>query len=144
MGARGARVAVPFVLDASAAIEAVADDEGGPVGAAVLDRLGRDRAVVPAIWGAEVANAVRSGWHAGRLSEAAARRIVDDLAVAPVDVAPPGELRWSVIEAAEITGLTAYDAAYLVLAVETGLELATCDQQLRAAAERAGISCIRA
>ena len=133
---------MPFVLDASAAIEAVADDEVGPVGAAVLDRLRQDRAIVPAIWGAEVANAVRNGWHAGRLSEQAARQIVDDLAVAPVDCAPPGELRWSVIEAARVTGLTAYDAAYLVLAVETGLELATCDQELRAAAERAGVVCI--
>ena len=133
---------MPFVLDASAAIEAVAGDEVGPVGAVVLDRLRQDRAIVPAIWGAEVANAVRNGWHAGRLSEEAARQIVDELAVAPVDCAPPGELRWSVIEAAKVTGLTAYDAAYLVLAVETGLELATCDQRLRLAAERAGVACI--
>lgn len=133
---------MPFVLDASAAIEAVADDEGGPVGAAVLERLRRDRAVVPAIWGAEVANAIRNGWRAGRLSEEAARGIADDLMAAPVDTAPPGELRWSVVEAAKVTGLTAYDAAYLVLAVETGLELATCDQQLRTAAERAGVTCI--
>jgi predicted nucleic acid-binding protein len=133
---------VPFVLDASAAIEAVADDEVGPVGAAVLERLRRDRAVVPAIWGAEVANAIRNGWHAGRLSEEAARGIVEDLTAAPVDTAPPGELRWSGVEAAKVTGLTAYDAAYLVLAVETGLELATCDQQLRAAAERAGVTCM--
>lgn len=133
---------MPFVLDASAAIEAVADDEGGPVGAAVLERLRRDRAVVPAIWGAEVANAIRNGWRAGRLSEEAARGIIDDLTAAPVDTAPPGELRWSVVEAAKVTGLTAYDAAYLVLAVETGLELATCDQQLRTAAERAGVTCI--
>ena len=133
---------MPFVLDASAAIEAVADDEVGPVGAAVLERLRRDRAVVPAIWGAEVANAIRNGWHAGRLSEEAARGIVEDLTAAPVDTAPPGELRWSGVEAAKVTGLTAYDAAYLVLAVETGLELATCDQQLRAAAERAGVTCM--
>ena len=133
---------MPFVLDASAAIEAVADDEGGPVGAAVLERLRRDRAVVPAIWGAEVANAIRNGWRAGRLSEEAARGIIDDLTAAPVDTAPPGELRWSVVEAAKVTGLTAYDAAYLVLAVETGLELASCDQQLRTAAERAGVTCI--
>ena len=133
---------MPFVLDASAAIEAVADDEAGPVGAAVLDRLRRDRAVVPAIWGAEVANAVRNGWHAGRLTEQAARRIVDDLAIAPVDAAPPGEVRWSVVETAKETGLTAYDAAYLVLALETGLELATCDRELRAVAERAGVACL--
>jgi predicted nucleic acid-binding protein len=133
---------VPFVLDASAAIEAVADDEVGPVGAAVLERLRQDRAVVPAIWAAEVANAILNGWHAGRLSEEAARSIVEVLTAAPVDTAPPGELRWSVVEAAQVTGLTTYDAAYLVLAVETGLELATCDQQLRAAAERAGVACI--
>ena len=133
---------MPFVLDASAAIEAIAADEGGPVGAAVLERLRRDRAVVPAIWGAEVANAIRHGWRAGRLSEEAARGMVDDLLAAPVDTAPPGELRWSVVEAAKVTGLTAYDAAYLVLAVETGLELATCDRDLRAAAERAGVTCI--
>ena len=115
---------------------------GATVAAARVAGLGVGGEVVAAGGGAGIEKAGRHGWDAGRLAGRGAGRIVDDLAAAPVDCAPPGELRWSVVEAAQVTGLTAYDAAYLVLAVETGLELATCDRQLRAAAARAGVPCI--
>jgi predicted nucleic acid-binding protein len=48
----------------------------------------------------------------------------------------------ALLEIAHQTGLSAYDASYLLLAVDMGLELATCDRQLRAAAERVGVVCI--
>ncbi len=40
------------------------------------------------------------------------------------------------------TGLTAHDAAYLLLAVEAGAPLATEDVAMRTAAERLGIACL--
>jgi len=40
------------------------------------------------------------------------------------------------------TGLTAHDAAYLLLAVEAGAPLATEDAALRPAAEQAGVACL--
>lgn len=44
-----------------------------------------------------------------------------------------------ILTLAERHGLTAYDAAYLALALETNLPLATLDNQLRAAAVREAV-----
>lgn len=47
-----------------------------------------------------------------------------------------------ILQLAERHGLTAYDAAYLALAVERQLPLATLDKQLIAAAPREGVTLI--
>jgi predicted nucleic acid-binding protein len=46
----------------------------------------------------------------------------------------------AVLDLARTHGLTAYDAAYLELAMREGLPLATQDDALRSAAEQAGAS----
>jgi predicted nucleic acid-binding protein len=45
----------------------------------------------------------------------------------------------AVLAAGRHHGLTAYDAAYLVLAEREGIPLATTDGKLRAAAQAAGV-----
>jgi predicted nucleic acid-binding protein len=45
--------------------------------------------------------------------------------------------------AARHSGLTAFDAAYFELAMRRNLPLATLDDQLRAAAQKAGIELLR-
>jgi predicted nucleic acid-binding protein len=47
------------------------------------------------------------------------------------------------VAAARQSGLTAYDAAYFELALRRNLPLATLDDKLRAAAQRAGIELLR-
>ena len=50
---------------------------------------------------------------------------------------------YALIAAARQSGLTAYDAAYFELALGRNLPLATLDDRMRAAAQRAGIELIR-
>jgi predicted nucleic acid-binding protein len=52
---------------------------------------------------------------------------------------PEEEVPASLLGLARTHQLTAYDAAYLVLAIQTGLPLASRDRKLRAAAQRSNV-----
>jgi predicted nucleic acid-binding protein len=80
-----------------------------------------------------------------RLSRAEAGRFVELLGALPIVVEEvPFELATSdVLSRAREHGLSAYDAAYLDLAMRKGLPLATRDSTLRAACRKAGVSMMR-
>ena len=132
-----------FVLDASAALALAFPDEGADdatVGA-VEGRLRREQAWVPAVWHLEVGNALLVAVRSGRIDEAVAREALDLLSALPVEAA--GGSPWAALRAAwslaRTHGLTTYDAAYLALAMERGVPLATLDRRLRRAARAAGV-----
>ncbi|MCX6392535.1 MAG: type II toxin-antitoxin system VapC family toxin [Actinobacteria bacterium] len=133
---------MPFVLDASAALEAAFDDESGAVGAAVVDRLASDTAFVPSIWFSEVVHAILQAVRRGRLTLEDAHTALAAITDCSISAVPDHRETRALLDVACQTGLSAYDASYLLLAMDMGLELATCDQQLRLAAERAGVACI--
>jgi predicted nucleic acid-binding protein len=109
---------------------------------AVLARLEDDTAVVPSLWPLEVANGLVSAERRRRLTAAGLARAVELSLALPIDVqAVPVDLALvAVLELARRHGLTAYDAAYLDLAMRQGLPLATEDAALRGAAGRVGVS----
>ena len=133
---------MPFVLDASAALEAAFDDESGAVGSAVADRLASDSAYVPSIWFSELVHALLQAVRRDRLSLESAHAMLAAIVDCSITAVPDHRETRALLAVAHRTGLSAYDASYLLLAVDMGLELATCDQQLRAAAERVGVVCI--
>lgn len=59
-----------FVMDASVTLAWAFEDEVTPYTEAVLDKLTRSRAVVPALWPLEVGNALVVAERRGRLKEA--------------------------------------------------------------------------
>lgn len=133
---------MPFVLDASAALEAAFDDGSGAAGRAVMDRLAVDDAAVPPIWFAEVVDGALQAVRRGRATPDGARATLAALLDCPISSVPEdGEAR-ELLDLAHRTGLSACDASYLRLALDAGLELATCDRRLRAAAERVGVACL--
>ena len=133
---------MPFVLDASAALEAAFDDESGAVGCAVADRLARDSAYVPSIWFSEMVNAMLQAVRHDRLSLVGARTMLAAIIDCAITAVPDHQETQALLDVAHQTGISAYDASYLLLAIDMGLELATCDQQLRTAAARVGVACI--
>jgi predicted nucleic acid-binding protein len=132
---------MPFVVDASLALAWHFEDELSEYADRVLDRLREDRAVVPSIWPLEVANGLLVAERRGRLSPARLARAVDLFQQLPIFVFEVGAqvALGSVLELGHVHGLSAYDAAYLELAMREGLPLATQDDALRVAAERAGV-----
>lgn len=133
-----------LVVDCSVAVAWCIDDESSPETDAILDRVRDEGAVVPALWHLELANVLVQAERRGRLSvrDTAARLpLLDALPIATDDEAP-GRVRGNVLALARAEGLTAYDAAYLELALRTGADLATKDTALARAARRAGVTVV--
>ena len=98
--------------------------------------------MVPAHWAVEVTNALLTAVRRGRVTEAKAQRFVEDLGALPIriDTQPAAHTFSRVFELGQQLKLTSYDAAYLELAVRSGLPLATLDEQLRKAAVATGVA----
>lgn len=126
-----------FVPDASATLAWFFEDETSEWTEALLTRLkSGDSAIVPKHWPVEVANALLVAVRRGRISTDKTARFLEDLLALPIRIDSAGsEITFGPVFAyAEQYGLTAYDAAYLELAVREGVALATSDNDLRNAA----------
>jgi predicted nucleic acid-binding protein len=129
-----------IVIDASVTIAWIATDERSDYADAVLAACASDRAVVPALWHWEIANALVMLERRGRVTSAAATysSVMRHL---PVDADNLGIESRSLdeIAIAQRHQLSVYDAAYLALAKSRGLPLATLDTQLARAATVEGV-----
>ena len=132
---------MPFVIDASATLPWRFADEATLWSEALLDRVeAGEELFVPAHWPLEVVNTLLMAQRRGRVTHEQVREFIEDLAALPIRIAAIGPLNWAaILNLAEHHRLTAYDAAYLDLAVRTGLPLATLDLDLRKAAAVAGV-----
>jgi predicted nucleic acid-binding protein len=131
-----------FVLDCSVTMAWCFDDEATPYTDGVRDSLADMRAVVPSLWPLEVANATIVGKRRKRLDEARSRRFIVLLEALPIGVDDETGRRafGDIAHLARMHQLSAYDAAYLDLAIRRGLPLACLDGKLKAAASAAGVS----
>lgn len=127
------------VLDASFVLRYVLHTSAARPHASGLLMLKDCELIVPALWNAEVANALvqaeRRGAAAPHRVGAALEAI---LALNPVVDAQVVEVARAV-ECARAHGLSAYDALYFELALRRRAALATFDAEMMAAAPRAGI-----
>jgi predicted nucleic acid-binding protein len=131
---------VSLVVDCSVAVAWCIDDEASPETDALLERVRDEGVVVPALWHLEFANVLLQAERRGRLSvrDVAARLAVLDALPIVTDGEVLGRVRGAALALARAEGLTAYDAAYLELALRTGADLATRDAALARAARRVG------
>ena len=130
-----------FVLDASVTLAWCFKDESDVRAAKALGHLSSTTGVVPSIWGLEVGNALLVAERRGRVSAAEVADVVDLLRELRIEIDPtPREIVFGpVLSLARAQRLSAYDSAYLELALRLGLPLATLDVRLAAAAERLGV-----
>jgi predicted nucleic acid-binding protein len=130
-----------FVLDGSVALAWYFADEAD----AYADEVGRQlpavEAIVPTIWPLEVANAVLMGERRKRSTPAQAATWISHLLTLPitVDGETSAHALGAILNLARMQSLSAYDAAYLELAMRRGLPLATLDDQLKVAAAAVGV-----
>jgi predicted nucleic acid-binding protein len=131
-----------FVPDASVTVTWCFEDEATSWTDALLARLkASDEAIVPAHWPAEVSNAILMAVRRGRISGEKAGRFFEDLRALPIHV-DPFSSDYAFDRVFALAGhhrLTAYDAAYLELAIRMSLPLATLDEDLQEASRAAGI-----
>lgn len=130
-----------IVLDGSVALSWCFADESDPYADLVLRALPKMPAVVPTLWHLEIANALLMGERRKRSQEADTAQWLLFLRSLPIIAEEDTTARaWSdVLHLARSHDLSAYDAAYLELALRRGFPLATLDKKLRKAAKKAGV-----
>lgn len=125
-----------FVVDCSVTIAWFMPDEEEPLADRVLSLLSDGQALVPALWSLEVSNALIVAERQKRLTKLESSGIWRRLKGLPIKIE-----QFSSNDVEEIMTLarehrlSAYDAAYLELARERNLPLATLDAKLRRAAK---------
>lgn len=126
-----------IVIDCSYALAMVMPDEQSP---ASLHQIESARLLVPPIWPFEVANAFRSAVRRGRVTEAEISGVCVRLEGLQLELANGHDttVRQRYF-AAMAHGLTAYDAAYIELALQRRSPLATLDLTLARVAREAGL-----
>ena len=129
---------MPFVLDASVTAAWCLRDETAREADVALDRLLDDEAVASSLWWFEVRNILVVSERRGRIEPADTDTFLSDLALLPIRIegVPNGR---QVVALARKHGLTAYDAAYLELAVRLGAPISTLDRTLAGAARAEGL-----
>lgn len=125
-----------FVIDASVVLAWCFEDQADAYADLVLDCLPEGGALAPSIWPLEIGNVLVVAERQDLLTASDSERFVDLLRQLPIEVEAFSEQRMfeSVPALAREQSLSAYGAAYLDLAVQAGLPLATLDQALRSAA----------
>ncbi len=126
-----------FVVDASVTLAWCFEDEQDDVSERALDLLRTREAMVPAIWIFEIVNGLVTAERRGRLRASEADLLLQRLLDLPIRVdfeTVPSHL----LDVARTSKLSAYDAAYLELALRLDVPLASNDRQLRDAVQRAG------
>ena len=123
------------VIDASISASWLLPDEENELARQVLLDLERSPAFVPSIWDYEIRNILIVNERRGRITRDAADAAINLLA--GLNMIRDRATNWArVTELAREFTLTAYDAAYLELAVRLDLPVATLDKALTSAAAK--------
>jgi len=135
-----------LVLDASVALTWCFKNEATAAADRVLGRLAAEAASVPAIWHLEIANVLALSERRRRITPADTAEFIALLETLEIviDEETPSRAFGRVLDLAREERLTTYDAAYLELAMRLGVPLASKDADLCDAAERLGVSVLRA
>lgn len=128
------------VIDASVTLSWVYTDEHSAASDALLARVSDQGAVVPSLWRLEIASALQTGIKRKRIDATYRDAAIQKLLSLPIETDPhSNDFAWTTtLQLAAAHQITVYDAPYLELALRRGLPLATRDDQLAAAAGRAG------
>ena len=128
-------------IDSSISIAWCFPDEQDEYSQAVLDALTSAQAFVPDLWHLEVANTLLVGERRKRSTQANTVTWLGFLAALPIAVDEETGLHavGNTLNLARDHNLSAYDAAYLELAMRRGLPLATLDDKLKTAALAVGV-----
>ena len=135
-----------WVLDASIALAWALPDEASDQADRFLSRVtAKDVLWVPSLWWYEVANALVVAERRKRLTEADGIHLIDLYRALPIktDMVSGTAVIEQLRTLARQYNLSAYDVAYLELALRKGLGLATADRNLQSASKKAGVKILR-
>lgn len=122
-----------IVVDNSVVLCWCLADESDPVADRAMQRVVNDGAIVPGIWWYELRNALVVNERRGRIDTADTIAILADLREMSIAIDRDHD-DGVLLALARRHGLSAYDAAYVEVALRRGIPIASLDRQLRQAA----------
>ncbi len=128
-----------IVVDACTIVSWLLEDETSPKADAAVGYLAAHGAYVPSNFITEITHALLTAERRGRLDEVATGVALSEILALPLTVESPDP--HTILTIARSRRLTGYDAAYLALALQAQLPLATIDRALGAAAAAEGCTC---
>lgn len=128
-----------FVVDASVSAAWFLADEATSYTEAALEATADAEVWVPALWQLEVGNLLLGAQRRRRITEAKRRELVAAAAALRLRVDREPVSMVHLDELAATHGLSAYDAAYLELALRRRVALASLDQALIRAMAKVGV-----
>lgn len=125
-----------IVLDASLVMAWLVAEQLPAADADVYETLPANLILVPSHWPLEIGNALRSRMRTGQLSFGNFRAIMDRLDLLNIQMQDPIAVDGigPLAQFAVTHNLTTYDAAYVQLALQRAVPLATLDRAMRSAA----------
>ncbi len=140
--AAGQARAGAFVVDASVSAAWFLPNEATASTEAALQATSMHDVWVPALWLLEVGNVLLSAQRRKRITADKRRELAAAASALRIKVDREPVAIAALDELAARFGLSAYDAAYLELALRRGLPLATLDEALRLAMTKAGVPAV--
>jgi predicted nucleic acid-binding protein len=133
-----------FVVDCSVTMSWCFKDEQTAEGDSILESLMQNErsALVPSLWQLEVINVLSVAERQKRISIARAILFLNLLSDLPIQVDEGKKDPQALLFLSRTYELSAYDTAYLALALSAQIPLATLDKKLKTAAKLAGIPLI--
>ena len=127
-----------WVIDSSVTMLWFFPDEATLFTERLLDALGEQDLWAPALWVLECTNVLQSAQRRRRIDARRRAQIAAELGQLPVRLDPATPDFVTLDRLAALHGLSAYDAAYLELALRRSLVLVSLDERLLAAARDVG------
>lgn len=139
---KSTKISTEFVLDCSVTMAWCFEDESNDYSENALTALEKAcRAKTPSIWRLEVINVLLFAERKKRINPLIANNFKNALTILPIEIDISADKRVfdTVYELARELKLTAYDAAYLELALREQLPIATSDSALIKAAKNINV-----
>lgn len=131
-----------FILDNSVTSGWFLENRASPCTEAIAVRLNDEAAHAPALWELELTNVLRTACLRQRMTTEHAQAVVADLGALPIEVDRTSVRRGELLALSLRFGSSAYDAAYLELALRLQLPIATRDGPLPEAAVASGVGVV--
>ncbi|MCK5579966.1 MAG: type II toxin-antitoxin system VapC family toxin [Candidatus Omnitrophica bacterium] len=106
----------------------------------ILKSIIKNEIVVPCLWVYEVTNTLTTSVRRNKLSVAETHHLINDIQLLPIEFDKPTiEDMFSIFNIANEHKLSAYDAAYIELALRTNTPIASFDKDVIKVAKKLGI-----
>lgn len=131
-----------LVLDCSITMAWCVESETSPLTEAALTAIAAQGGLVPGLWAIEVANVLRQHERRSILSSEKIQRFCNVLQKLPIQIEHHSlaQALGPVLDLSRKLNLSAYDAAYLELALRYRLPIATLDRPLQDAAKKMNVA----